>query len=129
MDGHIVAELLAFRRRPGLDQVVSAIQRHLVKSWTAAEREQLRNDVPVQALSARIKGVTVNEVAREALRLSRLGLKNRRRINGKSQDETIYLGPLEAIVGAGRTVSDDLLARYHGAWKGDIDRIFEEFAF
>ena len=63
------------------------------------------------------------------MRLSRLGLKNRKRINAKSQDETIYLGPLEAIVSAGRTLSDDLLARYRGAWKGDIDQIFAEFAF
>ena len=101
----------------------------LIKPWTAQDREQLRNDVPVQALTARIRGATVNEVAREALKLSRRGLKNRKRINGKSQDETIYLGPLEAIVSAGRTVSDDLLARYHGAWKGDIDQIFAEFAF
>ena len=58
-----------------------------------------------------------------------MGLKNRKKINAKSQDETLYLAPLEAIVSTGRTVSDDLLQRYHGRWEGDIDRIFEEFAF
>ena len=33
------------------------------------------------------------------------------------------------LCGAGRTVSDELLDRYKGSWHGDINHIFEEFAF
>src|SRR6478735_9817394 len=39
----------------------------LVKSWSAEEREQLRADVPTQALKARIAGRSAQEVARDAL--------------------------------------------------------------
>lgn len=101
----------------------------LIKDWTTQEREQLRNNVPKGGLATSFRGTTVAEISREAVGLSRLGLKNRRRINAKSQDETIYLAPLEVIAGQGRSVSDELLARYHGPWKGNIDRIFDEFAF
>jgi glutamate--cysteine ligase len=101
----------------------------LVKPWSDEEREQLRNAVPKSGFATEFSDTTVGEIAREAVRISRMGLKNRRKINSKSQDETIYLAPLEAIVSTRRTVSDDLLQRYHGRWAGDIDRIFEEFAF
>ncbi len=101
----------------------------LVKHWSEAEREQLRNDVPKSGLAASFRGTHVKDLARDVVRLSRQGLKNRRRTNANSQDETIYVAPLEVIAGQGQTVSDDLLARYNGPWKRNIDRIFDEFAF
>jgi len=101
----------------------------LVKSWTAAERDELRAVVPREGLQARFRDTTVQELARIALRISHLGLKNRQEINIKSQDETIYLAPLERLAASGRTVADDLIERYHGRWRGNIDHIFEEFAF
>ena len=101
----------------------------LVKHWSDAEREQLRNDVPKAGLAATFRGTHVKDLARDVVRLSRQGLKNRRRTNANSQDETIYVAPLEVIAGQGQTVSDDLLARYNGPWKRNIDRIFDEFAF
>ena len=101
----------------------------LVKHWSEAEREQLRNDVPKSGLAASFRGAHLKDLARDVVRLSRQGLKNRRRTNANSQDETIYVAPLEVIAGQGQTVSDDLLARYNGPWKRNIDRIFDEFAF
>lgn len=101
----------------------------LVKDWTPPEREELRNAVPKTALKTPFRTTTVGEIARQTLRISRLGLKNRARINAKNQDETLYLAPLDVIAGTGRTVSDLLLDRYNGGWRGNIDHIFEEFAF
>ncbi|MBX9683106.1 MAG: glutamate--cysteine ligase [Hyphomicrobium sp.] len=101
----------------------------VVKDWTAEEREALRNDVPRGGLKTVFRKTTVREIARQVLRISRVGLKNRKKINDKNQDETIYLAPLDAIAGNGRTVADELLARYSGPWNGNIDHIFEEFAF
>jgi glutamate--cysteine ligase len=101
----------------------------LVKSWTSDERDALRNAVPKTALKTPFRNTTVGEMARDALRISRLGLKNRRRINAVNEDETKYLAPLDHLAGCGRTVADDLLARYAGPWRGNIDRIFAEFAF
>jgi len=101
----------------------------LVKGWTATEREALRNAVPRLALDAPIRDLNAGDIALEALRIARLGLRNRRRINALSQDETLYLAPLEEIVAARQTVADDLLARYHGPWRQNVDHVFEEFAF
>jgi glutamate--cysteine ligase len=101
----------------------------LVKDWSAEERQGLRNDVPRLALEAKLRGRSVGEIARDALRIARGGLRRRARLNPKSQDETIYLEPLQQIVDSGKTVADDLLERYHGAWRGNIDHVFEEIAF
>lgn len=101
----------------------------LVKSWTAEERDELRRIVPVAALEGRFHDTSVQELALAALRISRLGLRRRGEINHKSQDETIFLAPLEHLVGSGRTVADELIGRFEGRWRGNIDHIFEEFAF
>lgn len=101
----------------------------LVKSWTAEEREALRNAVPREALAARFRDTTVQEIAREVLRIARAGLRRRAEINRKSQDETVFLAPLEAAVAQGRTVADELLERFEGPWKRRIDHVFAEFAF
>jgi glutamate--cysteine ligase len=111
------------------DETALAAAWDLVKSWTSEERQALRNGVPRDALSVPFRDTTVQEIAREALRIARSGLKNRRRISWKSQDETIYIEPLAELVASGRTVADELLERFHGPWRGNIDHIFEEFAF
>jgi glutamate--cysteine ligase len=111
------------------DEVALDAAWDLVKSWTAADRDELRRIVPRLALDAKFKDTTVQELARAALRISHLGLKNRRQINIKSQDETIYLAPLQRLVASGRTVADELIDRFEGPWHGNIDHIFEEFAF
>ena len=102
---------------------------HLVRDWTAEERDKLRNDVPKSGLETPFRSTNVHTLARQALRIARHGLKKRSAINSHNQDETIHLAPLERIVGSGRTLADELLARYSGRWNGNIDRIFEEFAF
>jgi glutamate--cysteine ligase len=101
----------------------------LVKSWTEEERQSLRNGVPREALQSRFRDTSVQEIARETLRIARMGLRSRRRINVLSQDETIYLTPLEGLVASGKTVADELLERYEGPWRRNIDHVFEEFAF
>ena len=111
------------------DEVALDAAWDLVKSWTAEERQGLRDSVPRLALAARFRDTTVAELARQALRIARMGLIRRRRINPKSQDETIYLEPLIALAASGKTVADELLERYQGPWRGNIDHIFEEHAF
>ncbi|MGD9784688.1 MAG: glutamate--cysteine ligase [Hyphomicrobiaceae bacterium] len=101
----------------------------LVKDWTREERNALRRDVPRLGLAAPFRDGTVLEVARQVVQLSRLGLRNRRRINPVGQDETIYLAPLEMVVATGKSCADELLERYQGRWRGRIEPIFAEFAF
>jgi glutamate--cysteine ligase len=101
----------------------------LVKDWTAEEREALRNTVPKGALATPFRKTTVQHIAREVLRISRRGLRARRRINAASQDEAIYLDILDEVAISGRTLADRLIERYQGPWQRDIDHVFEEYAF
>jgi glutamate--cysteine ligase len=101
----------------------------LVKSWTAAEREQLRADVPKQALKAPIAGRSVQDVARDALALSRAGLARRAYRDEAGRDETHHLSYAEEIVSSGRTPAERILERYHGAWNGSVMPAFKEYVF
>ena len=101
----------------------------LVKDWTAEEREALRNAVPKSALATPFRSTTVQHIAREALRISRRGLRARRRINAASQDEAIYLDILDEVAISGCTLADRLIERFEGPWARDIDHVFEEYAF
>ncbi|BAF88965.1 glutamate-cysteine ligase [Azorhizobium caulinodans ORS 571] len=101
----------------------------LAKDWTADERQTLRDEVPRLGLKATIGGRTVQDIARDLLALSRAGLVRRRQLDSQGRDETRFLAPLEEVVATGRTPADDLLSRYHGAWQGSVEPVFEELAY
>ncbi|WP_262268496.1 glutamate--cysteine ligase [Microvirga yunnanensis] len=101
----------------------------LVKAWTAQEREQLRADVPRQALKARIAGRSVQDVARDALALARAGLQRRGQRDGSGRDETRHLAYAEEIAASGRTQAERLLELYHGAWNGSVLPAFRDCVF
>ncbi len=101
----------------------------LVKDWTREERNELRHHVPRHALDTEFRGRKVRELAQEVLTLSRIGLRNRRCFDRLSQDESIYLAPLEYAVSSGMTCADELLSRYHGRWNGSVEPLFTEFSF
>jgi glutamate--cysteine ligase len=101
----------------------------LIKTWSAEDRQCLRNAVPREALFAKVKGRQLRDVAADVLDYARAGLKARKRTGCKGRDESSFLDVLDDIVAAGRTPADDLLALYHGPWKGDIERVFRDFAY
>ena len=99
----------------------------LVKGWTEAERQALRNDVPAKGLGAMIGGRSVHDVARDVLKLARDGLARRGRLDPFGCDETRFLEPLDEIVASGKTVADRLIESYHGEWRGSVDPAFQAF--
>jgi glutamate--cysteine ligase len=44
-------------------------------------------------------------------------------------DETHCLSALKDSVETGKVPADELLERYHGAWNGDLSRIYAEFSY
>ncbi len=101
----------------------------LIKDWSAAERQQMRDDVPRLALKAKIRSRALAGVAGQVLAIARSGLAARRRLNASGQDETRYLDVLDVIAATGRTQAENLLDRYHGAWAGSVLPAFEECVF
>jgi glutamate--cysteine ligase len=101
----------------------------LVKDWTDAERQDLRDRVPTTALKTPFRGGTVQDVARQAVEIAREGLRRRRLLNRRGEDETIYLAPLDETVRTGRTPAERLLDKLSGPWGGDLSRVFREYAY
>jgi glutamate--cysteine ligase len=101
----------------------------LVKDWTAAERQQLRDDVPRLGFNAAIHDRSLLNIARECLVLARDGLKRRNRLDRNGRDETQFLAPLEAIVEAGHTPAEVMLERFRGEWNGSVEPVYNEYLF
>jgi len=101
----------------------------LCKDWSLDERNALRDQVPRLGLRTPLRGGTVRAVAEQAIAISAEGLRRRARLNRNGADERIYLEPLVEYAAAGISPADRKLALYHGAWNGDIDRVFREFAY
>jgi len=101
----------------------------LVKDFTRAERHALRDGVPKHALKLPFRGGTLRDLAGEGLKISAHGLARRARANRHGADESMFLDILAQIVDANQTPAERKLELYHGAWNGDIDRVFREFAY
>ncbi|MDM7927142.1 glutamate--cysteine ligase [Blastomonas fulva] len=102
----------------------------VVKNWTIEERQTLRDSVPKMGLAAPIAGGgKLLDIAAEVLDIATSGLAARARTNSSGDNETGFLEPLRDTVARGRTPAEDLLAKYHGEWGGDLSRIYDEMQF
>jgi glutamate--cysteine ligase len=100
----------------------------LVKSWTAEERQKLRDDVPEQGLNAKIRGRTMLELAREVLDISRSGLVARKRAD-RSDNEALFLDPLFETLDRKSTHAEEMLKKYYGVWNKSVEPCFKEYAY
>jgi glutamate--cysteine ligase len=101
----------------------------LVKDWTAAERQKLRDEVPRRGFAAMIAGQSVLQLAKTTIALAENGLARRRQLDARGQDERRYLRPIEDYVSRGITPADELLAKFHGSWEGSVEPVFNEYAY
>ena len=110
--------------RPSLDAAWE-----MVSQWSAEERRRLRVQIPKHGLATRFRGEPLRDWAWRFLELSRAGLRARGCLDAEGNDETRFLHPVEEILSSGKTPAEELLARFHGPWKGDVTRIFSEYAY
>jgi glutamate--cysteine ligase len=101
----------------------------LVKGWTAPERQALRSAVPMLGLKAPIRNTTAQKIAGEVVALAKAGLKRRKKLNKEGEDEGVFLTEIEEFAASGINPAEQLLARYHGPWKRDVKRVFDEVRF
>ncbi|MBI36754.1 MAG: glutamate--cysteine ligase [Alphaproteobacteria bacterium] len=101
----------------------------MIKDWKFEEVNELRNKIPESGLDSMFRNRKVIEIAREALELSRKGLKNRQKLDFWSQDESHFLSTLEQIVDSGITPAENKLAAFNGRWGQNVNRAFEEYAY
>ncbi|QEN87564.1 glutamate--cysteine ligase [Labrys sp. KNU-23] len=101
----------------------------LVKDWSEAERQALRDSVSRQALKTPFRRENVRDIAHRTLAIARQGLKARNIEDWEGRNEEHFLDGLDDVVESGVTAADEMLARYHGEWRGKIDPIFDEKAY
>ncbi len=98
-----------------LAAAASLVGRHPWQDFAA-----LRGQVPRLGLGAAWGKGTLRDVARDVVAIARDGLRAR------GLGEEALLAPLHAIVAGGPTQAEHWLSRYHGAWGGDVRRVFDE---
>lgn len=101
----------------------------MISEWSVAEISQMRDDVPRLGLKAKAPGGTLLDVARQVVPFASQGLKARGRGDGVGADERTFLRVLEETVKSGQTPADKALAAYEGAWGGDLNRLFVDYAY
>src|SRR5438445_330003 len=102
---------------------------YLVKDFSMAARNALRDGVPKYALKLPFRSGTVRDLAREALKISGHGLARRARVNASDANEAVFLEPLIEFVEANQTPAERKLELFHGKWNGSVDPLFAEFAY
>ena len=103
----------------------------LVKGWDAETREALRVAASVNGLQAEVNGIKMHDLAREVVAISQAGLKSRAcpGAGGMVPDETHFLNALHESLESGQVPADELLAKYHGDWGGDLSKIYGEYSY
>ena len=103
----------------------------LVKGMDAQTRDELRIAASVDGLQAEAGGVKMMDLARQAVAISHAGLTARGRsgAGGLVPDETHFLNALQDSLETGQTPADELLARYHSDWQGDLTRIYADYSY
>ncbi|HEV2505743.1 MAG TPA: glutamate--cysteine ligase [Mesorhizobium sp.] len=101
----------------------------LTRDWSYEEVRAMRDAVPEKGIGTSFRTTTLREVAREVLALSRMGLKNRNRLNRDGFDETSFLSTLDEVVARGTTSAEEMLAAYHTRWGDSIEPVFLEYAY
>ena len=111
------------------DQEAQNAAWELVKDWTADDHACLRANVPRTALNTRFRGRALRELALEVLGIAHAGLRRRAVKDSKGRDETHFLASLQAIAESGTTPAEHLLDAYAGPWQGNIDPLFDNYAY
>lgn len=103
----------------------------LVKGLDAETREGLRVAASEQALAGAYGGVSLGDMAREAVAIADAGLKARAKpgAGGLVPDETHFLNALKETLETGETPADELLAKYEGEWAGDLSKIYADYSY
>ncbi|HEY1099794.1 MAG TPA: glutamate-cysteine ligase family protein [Myxococcota bacterium] len=111
------------------DDMASAAALALMDSPSSRELAAFRTAIAREGFKATYRGRSAQALSEQLLDIASAGLARLGATNAAGDDERRYLAPLVDSVSRGATFADDLLARYRGAWNGDITRIWDELSF
>ena len=101
----------------------------LVKAWTWSERQEIYDASHKEALSARIRGISLLDLARELSAIARVGLAKQNLRNSQGENETIYLDGLDQQLAQGRSAARDVAERWEQEWGERVERLVDFAAY
>jgi len=102
---------------------------NLCRDWSMDERETLRNEAPRTALKTKFRNGTMQDLALDVLAIARDGLKARATQDTFGEDEAHFLNALDEIAESGITPAEEMLDAYENRWGGNIEPLFDEYAY
>ncbi len=111
------------------DEAALADAKTLTDELSFDDVNRMRDAVPSRGLQAPAGKRDVLALAKDVLSISHKGLTNRGAENAQGFDENHFLAPLDEVVALGETQAERLLKQFSSNWDGDIDHIFEEYAY
>lgn len=103
----------------------------LCKNWDTETRESLRVAASVDGIAAKVGNISMLDLARETVAISKAGLAARARpgAGGMIPDETHFLNALEEVIETGMSPACELTQKLHGEWGGDLNRIYADYSY
>jgi glutamate--cysteine ligase len=102
---------------------------NLCRDWSMDEREMLRSEAPRTALKTKFRNGTMQDLAKDVLAIANDGLKARATQDTFGEDEAHFLNALHEIAESGVTPAEELLDAYENRWNGNIEPLFDEYAY
>ena len=96
----------------------------LAKHITFSEIIEATEACSKTGLRANIGKFKVQELAKELLIISKMGLQKRNQLDSSGQDETGFLSPLFSMAEAGETLADEMLESFYSNWKQEAHHAF-----
>ena len=102
---------------------------NICRKWTNEDRLYLYKKVPQFGLETCFKNRKVLDIAKQLLKISFQGLKNRNRNSHNGYNETYYLKNVSENIKNNLSPADILINKYNNQWKKTIDPIYKELIF
>ena len=96
---------------------------------TLPDMAAMRDNAPEHGLQTEVNGRTFQDLAKEVLKISDLGLKNRARFSVSGDTEQGFLKSLWDSADSGRTPADNIKDMMESDWQGDTANLFTELSY
>ena len=101
----------------------------LTKDWNFNEVNSAYLEAAKNGLNTNLKNKPIYEHANTFISIAKKGLENRGITNKQNKDESIFLNEIQDMIRNKQTPASILIKKFNGAWKENINKIFDEEAF
>ena len=103
----------------------------ICKNWDANTKEEMRIAASEEGIAANTNGLSLLDLARELIDISRAGLKNRARPGngGLVPDECHFLNAIEEVIETGKSPACELIDKYNNEWQKDLKNVYRDCAY